>query len=339
MSHSAHSGPQLQDVMNDYVSMYGISLLTSTSTPTSERTQQLWCQRLYDKYIQDSPHKIKQGQYAALVYPDEKVHLFDTYELALRGTRALARNRGLLITEHRMDNFREIAYMTIETGCSSKIPRVRAQIVDPNKEDVTPLNVELIMDIGATVCILPQSLCTQLQLKSVGLPIEIQTSGATKLLEIVDVEISLDGLPYRAPKVGYILGSESGLLGQTFLNLCQHTWTGLQKVTFKFLDQDLDFKSPNLSQSKELSTLDRSSISCRTASELQSEPVVPKGALPKIPSKAMKVVASTSNESLRGKNNASSNRTKQLPSMRSMPLDLNAASVFMKPRKASEAKP
>lgn len=121
--------------------------------------------------------------------------------------------------------------------------------MDPNQEESVPLELELRIDIGATVCLLPQSICTSLRLKSTGLPIAINVAGVPRLLETIDVEINIDGLPYLVPKIGYILGSETGLVGQSFLNLCQHTWTGLQRVSFKLLSTHLELQSPALRSS------------------------------------------------------------------------------------------
>lgn len=246
MSCSVHILPELQETLDDYISIYGINLATSTSTPTSERNQQLWSREYYQRYVQTADEEIKDGQYVAVIYPEQKIHLFDTYELAVRGTRILAHNRGLFITKHQIGAAQELAYLTVETVSISdyKLPYIKAQIMDPNQEESVPLELELRIDIGATLCLLPHTLCRSLQLKSTGLPRSINVAGVPRFLETIDVEISIDGLVYLVPKIGYILGSETGLVGQSFLSLCQHTWTGLQKVSFRLLSTHPELQTP-----------------------------------------------------------------------------------------------
>ena len=241
-----HIRPELQEIIDDYTSIYGINISTSTSTPTSERNQQLWCREYYQSYVQTSAEEIKEDQYVAIIYPEQQVHLFDTYESAVRGSRILAHNHGLFITQHPIQAVQELAYLSVESVSISdyKIPYIKAQIMDPNQEESVPLELQLRIDIGATVCLLPQSLCRSLQLKSTGLPRPINVAGVPRLLETIDVEISIDGLPYLVPKIGYILGSETGLVGQSFLCLCQHTWTGMRRVSFKLLSTHLELQSP-----------------------------------------------------------------------------------------------
>lgn len=200
--------------------------------------QQGWCTRYYKEHRDDIPP----GGYITVIYPIQEVKHFKTYKDAIRFIRRTPKDTGVLVTEHPMEDYHEIVCLTVEGRFEGnpKMAYIDAKIreTDESKEIELP---RMLIDTGASACFLPQSFCTTNNLRTLGRPSEVNKStqpipATRQVAQRVDIELSVDGLPYVDVATGYLVNSETKLLGLSFLELCQQRWRGRELVQIEFLE-------------------------------------------------------------------------------------------------------
>lgn len=205
--------------------------------------QQNWCTAYYLNHRDAIPP----GEYIAVIYPIEEVKRFQTYSEASLYVCDVPNETGVLVTEHPIEEVVEMAYTAV-AGRFEGNPKMayidvkvrkRSRNPEEEKEIVIP---RVLIDTGASGCFLPERLCLASGFRTLGDPNRVNaTTEQYTAAQRIDIEISVQGLPYQAVSSGYILSSETKLLGMSYLGLCQQRWRGKELVELELMG-DVEMK-------------------------------------------------------------------------------------------------
>ena len=213
---------------------------------------------LYNQYVKEHQSKLQSLDWIALYNNDySTVRVFKNQDQAFEYCRG---HRPKFYKQYYGPNVsRERINRAIETGFGQQSqhhpPRgehpmyayVEGQILDPEDEK-NCVDVTFMIDTGATVCLGRRDvlkLKMKLQMHDGGL---IDGLGDASIPTIyVETKIRLKGsngtyLPPRLALIAYEIkkplpeNAQDWLLGQNYLALCKHTWTGLSKVELEPLE-------------------------------------------------------------------------------------------------------